>query len=349
MTLGPLMVDIAGTALTREDREILMRPLVGGVILFTRNFFDLQQLERLVAEIKALRSPALLIAVDHEGGRVQRFRSEFTVMPSMRLIGREYRFDPGAGRMLARQCGWLLAAELRSVGIDLAFAPVVDLDYGASTVIGDRAFHADATVVADLAIALMHGMRDAGMAATAKHFPGHGAVIADSHVALPVDRRMYADMDQDLYPYRRLFDNGLPSVMMAHVVYEQVDRLPASFSSRWIRDELRTKLRFGGAVFSDDLTMQGASVIGDMPTRARTALAAGCDMVPICNNRAGVLATLGELAESEYLDPVTQVRLARLRGTATVARNELMASEKWQSSRAAILACLERPTLQLQG
>ena len=349
MTLGPLMIDIAGTELTAVDREVLAHPLVGGVILFTRNYDHIAQLEKLVRDIRALRQPALLVAVDHEGGRVQRFRKDFTVLPAMRLIGRQYDIDQAGARELARQCGWLMAAELRAVGIDLSFAPVVDLDYGASTVIGDRAFHADSATVTELAIAFMNGMRAAGMAATAKHFPGHGAVVADSHVALPVDRRAYQDMDLDMEPYRRLIDNGLPGVMMAHVVYDQVDSLPASFSARWIRDELRTRLRFGGAVFSDDLSMRGASVIGAMPERVQAALAAGCDMTPVCNDRAAVASVLSALPAERWLDPVAQLRVARMHGTRAPGRDELMASAKWQECVQAAQRCLERPALVLNG
>jgi beta-N-acetylhexosaminidase len=315
--------------------------------LFTRNFESIEQLTELVREIRAVRTPALLVAVDHEGGRVQRFRRDFTVLPAMRLIGRGYDMDKRAARELARQCGWLMAAELLAIGVDLSFAPVVDLDYGASTVIGDRAFHRNPDVVAEAAIAFMHGMREAGMAATAKHFPGHGAVVADSHVALPVDRRAYADIADDMQPYRRLIDNGLPAVMMAHVVYEQIDRLPASFSKRWIQDELRGRFGFAGAVFSDDLTMEGASIIGDMPARARAALAAGCDMVPICNNRPGVLATLAALGA--YADPVSQMRLARMRGKPISSRAELLASAAWQECERAVARCMAPPPLELNG
>src|SRR5687767_15490328 len=209
MTLGPLMIDVQGTALTEEDRELLAHPLVGAVILFTRNFEGVEQLERLVADIRAARTPPLLVTVDHEGGRVQRFRKGFTVLPPMRMIGREYDLDAATGRLLARQCGWLMAAELRAIGIDMSFAPCVDLDYGVSTVIGDRAFHRDPQVVAELAIAYMGGMREAGMIATAKHYPGHGAVVPDSHVAIPVDRRELVELEGDLHPYRRLIENGL--------------------------------------------------------------------------------------------------------------------------------------------
>ena len=349
MTLGPLMIDVAGKALTAEDREVLAHPLIGGVILFTRNFESVGQVTELVREIRAVRQPPLLVAVDHEGGRVQRFRTDFTVMPSMRQIGLSYDLDKAAGRELAKHCGWLLAAELRAIGIDLSFAPVVDLDYGASTVIGDRAFHRDPRAVAELAIAFAHGMRDAGMAATAKHFPGHGAVVADSHVALPVDKRVYVDMSDDLYPYGRLIDNGIPAVMMAHVVYAQVDDRPASFSPVWIQSELRNKLRFTGAVFSDDLSMKGAAVIGDMPARAYAALEAGCDMVPICNSRPDAMAALAAPGLAKLSNPVSQMRLARLHGKPAPAREELLASSRWRECREAAVKCQERPALTLNG
>jgi beta-N-acetylhexosaminidase len=347
MTLGPLMIDVPGTALTAVDRELLAHSSVGGLILFTRNFESLEQLERLVAEARAVRSPPLLIAVDHEGGRVQRFRKDFTLLPAMRLVGREYDLGAAAGRQLARQCGWLLAAELRAVAIDLSFAPVVDLNYGVSSVIGDRALHRNPRAVAELATAFVNGMREAGMAATAKHFPGHGAVVPDSHVALPVDRRQLADLDEDLYPYQRLIDNGLASVMAAHVVFSQVDAQPASFSSRWLKGELRGRMGFGGAIFSDDLNMAGAGIVGDMIERVRAALAAGCDMVPVCNNRPAVEQVLGTLRPK--LDPLSQVRLARLHGRPGVARGQLHALEEWQASERAIRGAMERPTFKLDA
>lgn len=347
MTLGPLMIDVAGTELTAEDRELLGHPLVGGCILFTRNFHSIEQLEALVREVRAVRTPQLLVAVDHEGGRVQRFRKEFTVLPPMRTIGRQYDLDAAAGKQLARECGWLLAAELRAVNIDLSFAPVVDLDYGMSTVIGDRAFHRNPRVVAELAIVFMHGMRDAGMQATAKHFPGHGAVVPDSHVAMPVDRRPLVDLDEDLYPYQRLIDNGLPSVMAAHVVFEDVDPLPAGFSGRWLQDELRRRMGFGGAIFSDDLSMAGAGVVGDMPERVRAALAAGCDMVPICNSRQGVLQVIESLRGSG--DPSSQLRLARLHGRTGKDRLALRNTAEWQQCERTVRSCMERPDLKLDA
>jgi beta-N-acetylhexosaminidase len=347
MTLGPLMIDVQGKSLTEEDRELLAHPLVGGVILFTRNFESVEQLEALVSSIRAARQPPLLVTVDHEGGRVQRFRKGFTVLPPMRAIGREYDLDAQTGRQLARQCGWIMAAELRAVGIDMSFAPCVDLDYGVSSVIGDRAFHRDPRVVAELAIAFMGGMREAGMVATAKHFPGHGAVVPDSHVAMPVDRRPLVDLDDDLYPYRRLIDNGLASVMAAHVVFSDVDGLPAGFSPRWIRDELRGRLGFDGAVFTDDLSMAGAGVVGDMVDRSRAALAAGCDVLSLCNNRQGVLQVIDSLRGSG--DPLSQVRMARLHGKPAPGREALLASADWRTCESAVKGCLERPSLRLDA
>jgi beta-N-acetylhexosaminidase len=345
MTLGPLMIDVQGTTLTEEDRELLAHPLVGAVILFTRNFESIEQLERLVADIRAIRSPPLLVTVDHEGGRVQRFREGFTVLPSMRTIGRQYDVDPVAARQLARQCGWLMAAELRAVGIDMSFAPCVDLDYGVSSVIGDRAFHRNPRVVAELAIAFARGMKEAGMVATAKHFPGHGAVAPDSHVAIPVDRRPLADMDEDLYPYRRLIDNGLASIMGAHVIFPEVDDRPAGFSRRWVIEELRGRMGFDGAVFTDDLSMAAAGAIGGVRDRAEAALQAGCDVLSLCNDRQGVLQVIESLRGSG--DPLSQVRMARLHGKPGPGRQTLLASGQWRACESAVRASMERPDLSL--
>jgi beta-N-acetylhexosaminidase len=347
MTLGPLMIDIAGHRLLPEDRELLEHPLVGSVILFTRNFADAAQIAALVQDIRAVRTPPLLVAVDHEGGRVQRFRHEFSRLPPMRRLGLEWGMDRQRGRELARQVGWVIGAELRSVGIDLAFSPVVDLDYGVSEVIGDRALHRDPEVVAELAIAVMLGLRDAGMAATAKHFPGHGAVVADSHVALPVDRREYADLEADLRPYRRLIANGLPSIMVAHVVFPAIDALPASLSRRWVGEILRGEFDFRGAVFTDDLSMGGAAAGGDIVERAGLALAAGCDVLPVCNDRKAVVKLLTGLRVTP--DPVSSLRLARLHGKPATSRAELLASARWQDCRSAIDRCLAPPALALDG
>ncbi|MGQ0383351.1 MAG: beta-N-acetylhexosaminidase [Gammaproteobacteria bacterium] len=345
MTLGPVMTDLAGIALEPDEREMLGHPLVGGVILFTRNFENVAQLTRLVAEIHAIRSPALLVAVDQEGGRVQRFRDGFTRLPPLRELGRRFAVNRAEGVALARELGWLMAAELRAAGVDLSFAPCVDIDYGVSQVIGDRALHADATAVAELGVAWLLGMREAGMSATAKHFPGHGAVAADSHVALPVDRRHWADIEADLAPYRRMMANGLASVMVAHVVYPEVDRLPASLSPRWIGGILRGDLGYQGAIFTDDLSMAGAASFGGIATRAAQALAAGCDMLPVCNDRAAALELLAGLPAQA--NPVSRMRLARLHGRGPAPA--LAADPRWQAAVAAAHDCTERPALRLEG
>ncbi|MDE2196085.1 MAG: beta-N-acetylhexosaminidase [Gammaproteobacteria bacterium] len=335
MSLGPLMVDLAGTELTAEDREVLAHPLVGGVILFTRNYADPEQLSALVEAIHGLRTPQLLAAVDQEGGRVQRFRQGCTLLPPARLFGRLYERDASAGRRLAEQAAWLMAAELRAMDVDISFAPVLDLDYGVSSIIGDRAFHRDAETVGELGREWLLGMRRAGMAATAKHFPGHGAVEGDSHQLLPVDARPLDDIRRhDLKPFERLIRLDLAAVMMAHVVYATIDGLPASLSRRWIEAELRGRMGFGGAVFCDDLSMRGAAGAGDYVERARAALAAGCDMLPVCNQRAGVLAIIDSLGN--YVNPLSQWRLARLHGREQLSREELHASREWRAARAAL-------------
>jgi beta-N-acetylhexosaminidase len=324
MSLGPLMVDVAGTSLTDEDRQLLRHPLVGSVILFTRNYQDIAQLRALVADIKALRSPQLLIAVDHEGGRVQRFRQGFSRLPAMRRIGEAFERDAATGLQMAQQLGWLMAAELRDVGIDFSFAPCVDLDYGASQIIGDRAFHARADVVGQLALATMQGMHDAGMAATAKHFPGHGAVVADSHLDLPVDPRTLTQLADDIAPYRPLVAAGLDAVMMAHVLFPAVDAVPASFSRRWVQQVLRTELGFAGVVFADDLSMQGAGSMGDVVVRAEAAAAAGCDVLPICNDRSAVIKVLQQWRYTASADTVA--RIGTLRGKSGCVPQDLAAS-----------------------
>jgi beta-N-acetylhexosaminidase len=344
MSLGPLMVDIAGTSLTAADRELLGHPLIGSVVLFTRNYADPQQLRALSREIQALRSPALLLAVDHEGGRVQRFRPGFSALPAARRIGQQFDRERQRGLAMARALGWLMAAELLGSGVDFSFAPCVDLDYGLSEIIGDRALHARAAAVAQLAVAYMHGMRDAGMGATAKHFPGHGAVVADSHLALPVDRRELVDLDADLLPYRRLIANGLPAVMVAHVLFPAVDAVPASFSQRWISGVLRGELQFGGAVFADDLSMAGAAAVGDLQARAELALRAGCDGLLVCNDRPGVETLLDRFRPQ--VDPASQLRLVRMRGRSSCDFETLTASAAWQSAREWLAADSAAPELK---
>ena len=345
MSLGPLMVDVAGTELTSEDLEILEHPLVGSVILFTRNYRNPQQISALCGAIRELRNPHLLIAVDHEGGRVQRFREGFTRLPPVRALGRRYDEDRRDALGKAHLLGWLMAAELRAVGVDFSFAPCVDLDYGLSEIIGDRAFHRDPQAVAALATAYMAGMREAGMAAVAKHFPGHGAVRADSHLALPVDRRPLADMERDLSPYRLLIENQLPGIMAAHVEYTAVDPKPASLSRRWITDILRGNLGFHGCVFADDLSMAGAAAFGDIVARARLALAAGCDVLPICNDRDAVRTALRNL-DAEAFTPAAQVRLVRMRARGE-APSGLRDGSPWREAAAVVAELSAAPPLIL--
>lgn len=280
---GPVIVDVEGHALSEAERQRLQHPLVGGVILFARNYQSPGQLRALADEIHACRSPSLLVAVDHEGGRVQRFRQGFTAIPAMRTLGELWEQDVLEACRQATAIGQLIGSELRAAGVDLSFTPVLDLDYGHSSVIGDRAFHHDPRVVAMLARCLAHGLLLAGMANCAKHFPGHGFAGADSHVAMPVDERSLKDiLASDAAPYQWL-GPVISAVMPAHVIYPKVSPDPAGFSRRWLQSILRRRLGFDGLVFSDDLTMEAASVAGDITARATAALKAGCDMVLVCN------------------------------------------------------------------
>jgi beta-N-acetylhexosaminidase len=347
MTLGPLMLDLAGQELTPEDREVLLHPVVGGVILFARNFHSTEQIAELTSEIHAIRRPPLLVAVDQEGGRVQRFREGFTSLPPVHLLGRQFDLDSEGALAAAETLGWIMAAELRSVGVDLSFAPVLDLDWGISEVIGDRAFHRHPRVVASLARRYIRGMATAGMAATGKHFPGHGAVAADSHRSLPEDRRSYVDITEDLVPFEFLISEGLGAVMAAHVRYTEVDPAPASFSRWWLTTELRGRMGFRGVIFSDDLSMAAAEVVGDMEARARIALDSGCDMILVCNDREAAIAVLEEL--EGHSEPASQVRLARMHGRKGPDRRELLASADWNQAREQVRHLTDPPPLELNG
>lgn len=340
------MLDVEGLTLTPADRALLREPAVGGVILFSRNFASPAQLADLVSAVRAVRSPPLLVAVDHEGGRVQRFRDGFSDIPPMRRLGRQYDSDPESALSLAKTAGWLIASELRAMDIDLCFAPCVDLDWGVSEIIGDRAFHSDPQIVAGLASAFCRGLRSAGMAAVAKHFPGHGAVVADSHLQLPVDRRAFGDLLDDMRPYESLIGKRqLAGVMMAHVVYAELDPAPASFSSYWIQNQLRSQLGYDGAIFGDDLSMKATESFGSMVARAKLALESGCDMIPICNDRAAAATAVAALRD--YSNPLSLVRLARLHGTGHVMRESLLASDEWHAAADRLKQWLDRPELKL--
>lgn len=318
LSLGPMMIDIAGQTLSTLDIERLTHPLVGGVILFTRNYRDRAQLTALCKEIHALRSPQLLIAIDHEGGRVQRCREEFTLIPAMRKLGALWDSDTKQACENAKAIGYLLAAELRECGVDFSFTPVLDLDWARSGVIGDRAFHRNPQAVTELAGAFIEGLQAAGMRCCGKHFPGHGWVAADSHVDIPVDERTLSDMTDDLLPYRHL---SLDAVMPAHVIYPEVDSRPAGFSPVWLK-KLREEFAFDGVIFSDDLSMEGASVAGDIIARANAAWTAGCDVILVCNAPEDVGVLLQNWHPEPAPAPASNVRLL----------SQLMPDAPWQKN-----------------
>ncbi len=316
---GSLMVDIAGTWLTAEDRQLLRQPEVAGLIIFARNIESPRQVRELCAAIRALR-PDLILAVDQEGGRVQRLRQGFVRLPAMRAIA-----DNDNAEHLAEQCGWLMATEVLAVGLDLSFAPVLDLDHQRSAVVGSRAFEGDPERATQLAGAFIRGMNAAGMAACGKHFPGHGWAEADSHVAIPTDERSLEQLRQvDLLPFARL-GGRLAAVMPAHVIYPQVDSQPAGFSRRWLQDILRGELGFKGVIFSDDLSMAGAHVVGDAANRIEAALSAGCDMGLVCNDRAAAELAL---SAAQRLKVQPSPRIAQMRGRG-FARTDYRQQPRW--------------------
>ena len=341
------MLDLRGVELQPDEREMLLHPLVGGVILFARNYRDPETLISLTAQIHELRAPPLLIAVDHEGGKVQRFHRGFTRLPPGRCFGDLYGEDAEKALALVEDTGWLLASELLAAGVDISFTPVLDLDTGVSSFLGDRTYHHSPDVVARLGQGLMKGMRSAGMMAVGKHFPGHGHVKGDSHHEIPVDERDYgAILMADLTPFERLIDAGLAAVMPAHVIYSRVDDKPAGFSSLWLKQVLRGRLNFQGVIFSDDISMAGAEFAGSYAERAYSALDAGCDMVLVCNNQAAARALLDELQVSP--DPASQLRLMRMHGAAPeLSFADLCSSERRLRVAGEISALDVAPELEL--
>jgi len=334
MKAGPLMLDLQGTELDLGEAELLRHPMVGGVIFFARNFVGREQIADLSAAIKAIR-PELLIAVDQEGGRVQRFRDGYSKFPPMAKLGRWLQESPEQGADLLRDAGWLLAAEVIASGVDFSFAPVLDVDDCRCEVIADRAFAADAELATEAARLFIAGMHEAGMAATGKHFPGHGGVVADSHHETPRDERSLAELYRhDLIPFKTLAAE-LDAIMPAHIVFPQVDSHCVGFSSHWLQEVLRKQLGFNGVIFSDDLSMRGADVAGGYPQKAEAALNAGCDMVLVCNNPAGAIEVLSYLEDS---NPAPSARLATMKARKSWAWRELEDSERRESTIARFAA-----------
>jgi len=330
MPIGPLMLDLGGLELAPLERELLQHPLVAGVILFTRNYESVEQLTELISTIRQARDTPLLIAVDQEGGRVIRFKSTFTQLPSMGQIGQLYDQFPKTALQIAEHCGWLMASELFSVGIDMSFAPVLDLNKGINPAIQDRAFHRSPDKVILLATALIKGMQAIGMAATGKHFPGHGSITIDSHLALPVDLRTFEMVQaEDLRPFQALISSGLQAIMPAHIIFSAVDDRPVGFSAKWLQALLRKELHFTGTIVSDDLNMKGAAaMIGPPADRAQMALDAGCDIILMCNNPVGAIHILDHLPRHYFL---TDAKLKSLQGKPFMSFKELIKTHEWRA------------------
>ena len=325
--IGPVMIDLEGHDLTALDKEKINHPNTGALILFARNYDNPEQIQALIKAIRAARKGDILLAVDQEGGRVQRFQNGFTRLPPAACYAKQPE--------LAEAAGWLMAAEVLAVDVDFSFAPVLDVDCGVSEIIGNRSFSMDCDQAAELAANFRNGMRAAGMAATGKHFPGHGGVAADSHLALPIDSRPLSEIRaRDLLPFQRLIDEGLEAIMPAHVVYPDVDDMPAGFSSIWLQQILRGELGFDGAIFSDDLSMEGAAGVGDFMDRAKLAQQAGCDMLLVCNNPSAAEQVLDRLPINPNCD--RERRLQAMRGRGQFNRPELFKTEKWQQVSAQI-------------
>lgn len=334
--IGACVISLEGKELAPEESEILAHPLIGGVILFARNYDSKDQLKALCRSIRQTRSHPILIMVDQEGGRVQRFINEFTRLPAMGSLGALYNENPDQALQLANHCGWLMASELLSVGIDLSLAPVLDLDKGRNTVIGSRAFHANALDVVRLATAFARGMQEAGMASVGKHFPGHGAVALDSHLALPVDERSFNEIEQDdLIPFAALIKAGIAGMMAAHIIFPQVDATPVGFSRVWLQTILRQQLKFKGVILSDDLNMEGANISANYADRVAMTREAGCDFALVCNNRKAAIQVLDNLPATAHT--VAEPTWGRLRGDFSRLSDSYQKSTKYQETHEFLL------------
>ena len=338
--MGPIMLDVHGTSLSQEDKEILQHPLVGGLILFTRNYESPQQVAELTKEIRRCKQGDILLAVDHEGGRVQRFREGFSAIPAMSAIYQQTG-DLDKAQQLAKQCGTLMALEVQAVGIDISFAPVLDVD-DVSEVIGNRAFHKDSEFIAPLASAFIDGMKQAGMTATGKHFPGHGSVKADSHIALPIDDRSQEQiMKIDFPPFEAMIkQKQVEALMPAHIIFPAFDDNAVGFSPYWLQTVLRQQLGFDGVIFSDDLSMEGAVYVGGFIERAEAAQQAGCDMLLVCNNRSGAIDILDHA--NLTVDAKSSARLQRMLKTTNTSFEQLATSPLWQAAKEAVSIAFEK-------
>lgn len=331
-TLGSLIISLEGLELTHEEREMLNHPLIGGVILFAPNYASRNQLTALTDSIRTARKSPLIIMVDQEGGRVQRFIDGFTRLPFMATFGNLYNENKAVALQCATDCGWLMATELLTTGVDLSLAPVLDLNKGMSSIIGQRAFHAAPSTVAVLAEAFINGMHDAGMAATAKHFPGHGSVIPDSHVAMPVDTRSMAAIEaEDMVPFAQLASKGIDAMMAAHIIFPEVDSVAVGFSRYWLQTVLRDRLGFKGAIMTDDLNMEGANISSHYADRVTAAREAGCDFTLLCNNRNAVISVLDTLAAQDHQVP--ESRWKPLQGRIAKAQLDYRQLNRWQKTQ----------------
>lgn len=330
--MGPIMLDVLGTSLTQEDKELLKHPLVGGLILFSRNFESVEQLSDLNQKIRSAAGKDILIAVDHEGGRVQRFKEGFTLIPAMGSLLAKTQHNFNMAKELAKHCGYLMATEVQACDIDISFAPVLDVN-GISEVIGDRGFDSQPEPVIHLANAFIDGMHLAGMKATGKHFPGHGSVKADSHIDLPIDYRKKSEIEAfDFLPFKHLINAGkVDALMPAHIIFPEIDSEAVGFSSYWLQEVLRKQLDFDGVIFSDDLSMEGAACVGGYVERAEAAQKAGCDMLLLCNNRAGCIDVI-EHANIE-INPLSHQRTQRLLKQTQTSFSQLSENFQWRESK----------------